>query len=385
MYGGSVDAAVSPVLVFATADILGIRRLFDQALAQIREESELHAGRFCLDLVTLPLSDHMARIKADLIKHISRNFTKYVDDEQVLQLPEDIIHDILASDDLQVDSEDEVVDFLFAYYALDQPARKRLRRREPVQNVPAGESARDLVASGTSTSGHAIRPPWRACRLAFASFPCLLSLRSSLAARAGAGALLHLVESAGFYRSFLQTASPMCTKSPYTEFAKSYAECNSLTPRRPAHIPLADGNEIDFVVHVQPNDVWEANEVVLSAPKHVDGMCVKLMVYPQGEQAAADRCVSIFLKATPVVNSVGENWSITARFDISLFHWAKQTHERCGKRAGQVATCTFRSALPNRGWPKFLKHGDVPLYVNQHGFLYVRGRIVRVPDGPVEV
>jgi len=301
---------------------------------------------------------------------------------KLLELPKSILYDILKSDDLCISSEDEIVDMLMQYYSeYESLGSAGYANNDQIHAaIEAGQPDNALSHEDTLI--------WQACRFAFLSLPCLLKLSLHFENGKHSCILLQMVNDAALYRNILQVSSPYCQGSPYQEFLVRFAATGSLEPRRLAHIPKPQDNEIDFVVHIPHQPVIQAGFVVESPWKNIDDIKVRLRCFPHGtktvpesarfETSASTGPISIFLQVWPSITLGHSNWEFAEKYAIALFPWT------FGKDKYQLNdTWTFCVQDNDRGWHDFCKptsmrkRRDLKPFLNEHGFLWIRACVKR--------
>jgi len=372
------------VLLFAVADILGMRELFDKILAKIKDKIRTRAVSFLQDVHQLPRSEHLGRIAAAARGCVARDFVRYCSPEGggLSQLPEDDVVAILGSEDLTA-REDEVFDFLLCYLEVGRGG-----------------------ASAACSDGEANL--WRHCRLAFVSQDRVLRLRRRLTTEGASPGAVRVLMDALAYRTTLDRAGPE------RELQRSLEEAYPrgwLQPRRPPHIDPPRENELDFVVHIprEPDKVFEKGHCIRSPPKEMEGgVHVSVLVFPNGTASTRGSLslVPIFVEVVPAVLSEDADWGFRRSYFISVWPWeagpsASIKRLRDGvdelreeknpdvnpaeisERSGAVRWVdkhNFKPTLPDRGWYEF-PHQRLRSCCDGNGFLWLRARVWTSPGG----
>lgn len=385
------------VLIFAVADILGMRALFGKILSRIKERIRTRAVSFLQDVHQLPRSEHLGVIASAARRCMARDFVRYCchDPGGLAQLTEEDVVAILTCEDLAA-REDEVFDFLMNY--LDASS---CPSADPEQTQRCHSEA-DL---------------WRHCRLAFVSQDRLLRLRSRLSSKGGCQGAGQILMDALMYRTSLDRAAP--DKDLQKACEEIYPR-GWLEPRRPPHIDPPKENELDFIVHLprDPEKVFAKGHCIRSTPKEMDGgIRVSILVFPNGTAGTRPNTsltgstqlarVPIFVEVVPAKQPPEDaDWVFRRNYFISVWPWeaGQSTAIRklrdgvdelreeknpdvnpaeINERTGAVRWIDkhhFKPSLPDRGWYEF-PHQKLRACCDANGFLWLRARVWTSPVG----
>lgn len=388
IYEGSCEVDDTQlVLLFAVADILGMKGLFDRALARIKERIKLRAISFLQDVRQLPPSEHLRRVAAAARSCVARDFSRHCKPEfgSLSQLPQEDVAAVLASEDLAA-REDEVFDFLLSY---------------------AGEGTQGSCNACSAQEADL----WRHCRLAFVSQDRLLKLRARVSAEGACQGTVRVLMDALSYRTTLDRS--VLDRDLKEALESSYPRA-WLEPRRPRHIDPPRENELDFIVHIprEPDKVYPKGHCIRSAQKEMEGgVLASILVFPNGavgHRGSPSLLVPIFVEVVPkVLNAENHtDWGFRRHYFISIWPWepgpsAAIRNLRDGvdelreeknpdvnpaeisERTGAVRWVDkhhFKPALPDRGWYEF-PHDRVRACCDPNGFLWLRARVWSSPGG----
>lgn len=347
-----IDPA-SALYVFKIADILGIARLFEAAKCTI-EQSFTHWAPTFLEQCTQLGKDegqqdeHLKIIRETSQRLLVTRFQPYFFQAEtrapLLNLPENVIAEILADDDLAAKNEDIVFEFVDKYTAM-HPGRIALWSH--VRWFYLTPTCLEQACEATNLSPQATR-----------------SLMQSMARRVSKG----------------EFSSSSTLQWPLTE----------IKPRarlRP-ELPLPGPHEIEFIFFYGDLGLGHrANDEITSGPesflqgnsirspcKRVGDFVFRLLVFPAGSRTGvASGSLSVFLEAVPQPDWP-EDWEFpSVRYRISCYHLP----EACQKQSAKTKTdCwTFKASKVDRGWHDFIGPTELDSFMSPSGFVCLRGSI----------
>eukprot|EP00929_Paragymnodinium_shiwhaense_P063956 TRINITY_DN32001_c0_g1_i1.p1 TRINITY_DN32001_c0_g1~~TRINITY_DN32001_c0_g1_i1.p1 ORF type:complete len:624 (-),score=114.34 TRINITY_DN32001_c0_g1_i1:184-2055(-) len=410
------------LLLLKIANILMISGLFNAMHKSIQESFEemapLLLEQYCrFHIPGTDDGDALGEIREHAVELVVKKLQPFLAIQTMrnalLQLPPDMLADILARDELRVACEDTVFDFVVM----------RLREASSRANMPACSSSSSNCDAPPASPALPPPPP-----PPVASEPgCSSAQSSGAAASASSGdagslgimsgntnlidscAVLALPETAadeevlwlkirwqylsahkfaaalnlgqrGMLPSHilahaLQSRIAQLDIGGAEAFGSVYSHVGPRSPILPDGVPPPTSMEIDFAFHVASEDQYACGDALRSQPKLIGDLVLRLLVFPCGTDTGVARgSVSVFLEAVPQ-RSWPRDWEFAnIRYAISCVRWPTTATEAWhAKRKSDV--WTFKPHRLDRGWHDFLSPGEIHRYIGPDGFVCLRGSV----------
>ncbi|CAE7740529.1 trim71 [Symbiodinium pilosum] len=380
MYSENQAAFEAPaskaLLLLKIADILGINSLFDamgrRIEAAFADTAPLLLEQYCR--FHIPGTDDGAalrQIRDGAVDLIVKKFQPFVTNSDMktalLRLPARVLAEILNADELLVESEDAVFDFVLDRLQLGESAElegghgAESSSTEPVETGKASTSRLDYMDESDEEA------LWDEVRWAY------------LSSRKFAQAL-------ALHKTLLK---PQVTLRALTARAARFdlggAEAfatlghQSIVPRKPIlppGVPPPSSTEIDFCFHYAHSEQYACGQALRSQPKRIGDVVLRVLVFPAGTDTGVARgSLSVFLEAVPQPHWPRDWEFANIRYGIACMKWPSGGGETCPAPKKKSDLWTFKANRLDRGWHDFLAPGEIHRFLGPDGFVCIRGSL----------
>lgn len=377
--------ASKALLLLKIADILQIEGLFcamgRRIEASFAEMAPLLLEQYCR--FHIPGTDDGAalrQIRDGAVDLIVRKFQPFLANPEMrtalLRLPAQVLAEVLEEENLLVDSEDAVYDFVAG-------------RLQVARESDEGASASCSMAGGLGSDAASAGSQALAADKA-EGMECTEDDRADL--------LWHRVRwahlSAGKFAQALapgyRLLSPELALHALTErvarldlggveaFAPLRPQPAPTPARRPIlppGVPAPTSTEIDFCFHFSRAEQYTCGDALRSQPKRIGDVVLRVLVFPAGTDTGVARgSLSVFLEAVPQAHWPRDWEFANIRYAISCIRWPTGSGETwAAKRKSDL--WTFKANRLDRGWHDFLAPGEIHRYLGPDGFVCLRGQL----------
>jgi len=379
MYSENQAAFEAPaskaLLLLKIADILGINSLFEAMGRRIEvafsDTAPLLLEQYCR--FHIPGTDDGAalrQIRDGAVDLVVKKFQPFVTNSDMktalLRLPARVLAEILDADELLVESEDAVFDFVLDRLQIGESSDRD-------GGTGAESSCAEVETSKASTSRldyldesdeEALWDQVRWAYLSSRKFAQALSLHRSL------------LKPQVTLRALTARASRFDLGGAEAFATLGYQSLASRKPILPPGVPPPSSTEIDFCFHYAHSEQYACGQALRSQPKRIGDVVLRVLVFPAGTDTGVARgSLSVFLEAVPQPHWPRDWEFANIRYGIACMKWPSGSGETCPAPKKKSDLWTFKANRLDRGWHDFLAPGEIHRFLGPDGFVCIRGSL----------
>ncbi|CAE7263195.1 abpC [Symbiodinium natans] len=347
MYSENQAAFEAPaskaLLLLKIADILGINSLFDamgrRIEAAFADTAPLLLEQYCR--FHIPGTDDGAalrQIRDGAVDLIVKKFQPFITNNDMktalLRLPARVLAEILDADELLVESEDAVFDFVLDRLQLGESTElegghSAESRSEPPETGKASTSRLDYMDESDEEA------LWEEVRWAYLSsrkFAQALALHKTL------------LKPQVTLRALTARAARFDLGGAEAFATLGYQAVVPRKPILPPGVPPPSSTEIDFCFHYAHSEQYACGQALRSQPKRIGDVVLRVLVFPAGTDTGVARgSLSVFLEAVPQPHWPRDWEFANIRYGIACMKWPSGSGETCPAPKKKSDLWTFKA------------------------------------------
>lgn len=381
MYSENQAAFEAPaskaLLLLKIADILGINSLFDamgrRIEAAFADTAPLLLEQYCR--FHIPGTDDGAalrQIRDGAVDLIVKKFQPFVTNSDMktalLRLPARVLAEILDADELLVESEDAVYDFVLDRLQLgestDLEGASSSHCPESRSEPETGKASTSRLDYMDESDEEALWDEVRWAYLSSRKFAQALALHKTL------------LKPQVTLRALTARAARFDLGGAEAFATLGYQAVVPRKPILPPGVPPPSSTEIDFCFHYAHSEQYACGQALRSQPKRIGDVVLRVLVFPAGTDTGVARgSLSVFLEAVPQPHWPRDWEFANIRYGIACMKWPSGSGETCPAPKKKSDLWTFKANRLDRGWHDFLAPGEIHRFLGPDGFVCIRGSL----------